>query len=741
MKKIFINIVLISAFSYFPICELAAQNLTKYVNPFIGTGGHGHTYPGATVPFGMVQLSPDNGTEGWDWCSGYNYSDSVIQGFSHTHLSGTGIGDWCDISVMPLTENQEAMLEKVRVKFSHENEKASPGYYQVKLNSGINVELTTTERVGFHRYTYDDNSRDKYVQFDLGFAINWDKATENFAVLINDSTIAGYRFSTGWAKNQRVYFSASFNQKIKEYNFVGDTTGSTTKSGARGKLVKALLRFEKSDKPLQMKVAISTNQKGTYENQKEIIGWNFEKVRRDALNKWEIELAKIKVQSNDKNVLDIFYTAIYHTMLSPNVHSDINNVTKNQLGNTVSGKRYTIFSLWDTFRALHPLFSVTQQSRNVEFINSMLSFCDENGKLPVWDISGWEANTMTGYHAIPVITDAILKNTKGFNYEKAYDAMQKSAYQQIRGTPEFIQYGYLPQDKHGWSATITLEYAFDDWCIAQVAKKLGKQKDNNMFMKRAASYKNIFDKETGFMRAKNSDGKFVSPFDPYYSEHGFDGNYIEGTAWQHTFFVPHDIKGYANLFNKKNGLEEKLDSLFAVTSKMNGENVSVDVSGLIGQYAHGNEPSHHIAYMYNYLGAAHKTQEKVRMIIDSMYKNRVDGLAGNDDCGQMSAWYIWSALGMYPVNPANGEYVFGSPVIDKGTITLPNGKIFSIVVKNNSKENKYINEVKLNGKVFPQLFITHQDIMKGGTLEITMKNIPSERVSLLYKRPSSMTMQ
>jgi predicted alpha-1,2-mannosidase len=737
MKKNILYLTIL-AFVVFQMCNLQAQNLTKYVNPFIGTGGHGHTYPGATVPFGMVQLSPDNGTEGWDWCSGYNYSDSVIQGFSHTHLSGTGIGDWCDISVLPLAENQEAMLEKVRVKFSHKNEKASPGYYQVKLNSGINVELTATERVGFHQYTYDDNSKDKYIQFDLGFAINWDKATENFAVLINDSTIAGYRFSTGWAKNQRVYFSASFNQKIKAYNFVGDTTGSTTTSGAKGKLVKALLRFEKSSKPLLMKVAISTNQKGSYENQKEISGWNFDKVRQAAINKWEKELAKIKIESKDKNVLAIFYTAMYHTLLSPNVHSDINNIVKNQQGNTVNEKRYTIFSLWDTFRALHPLFSITQEKRNVEFINSMLSFCDENGKLPVWDISTWEANTMTGYHAVPVIADAILKNTKGFDYNKAYNAMSKSAYQQVRGTPEFVQYGYLPQDKHGWSATITLEYAFDDWCIAQVAKKLGKQKDYEMFMQRAASYKNIFDASTGFMRPKNSDGKFVTPFDPYYSEHGFDGNYIEGSAWQHTFFVPHDVNGYAKLFSQKNGLEEKLDSLFTVTSKMNGENVSVDVSGLIGQYAHGNEPSHHIAYMYNYLGAPHKAQEKVRMIMDSMYKNRVDGLAGNDDCGQMSAWYIWSALGMYPVNPANGEYVFGSPIIDKATIALPNGKTFIVEVKNNSKENKYINSITLNGKLYDKLFIAHSDMVKGGKLIVTMSNLSNDKVKL-FSNPSSMS--
>ncbi len=728
----------IFAFSHLHICNLSAQNLTKYVNPFIGTGGHGHTYPGATVPFGMVQLSPDNGTEGWDWCSGYNYSDSVIQGFSHTHLSGTGIGDWCDISVLPLTEQQEAMLEKVRVKFSHKNEKASPGYYQVKLNSGINVELTATERVGFHKYTYDDNSKDKYIQFDLGFAINWDKATENFAVLINDSTIAGYRFSIGWAKNQRVYFVASFNQKIKDYTFAGDTTGSTTKSGARGKLVKSLLRFEKSKNPLMMKVSISTNQKGSYANQKEIVGWSFDKVKKRVTAKWEKELGKLKIVSKDENVLAIFYTAIYHTLLSPNIHSDINDTLKNQQGNMVNGKRYTIFSLWDTFRALHPLFSLTQQKRNVEFINSMLSFCDENGKLPVWDISTWEANTMTGYHAVPVIADAILKNTKGFDYDKAYNAMQKSAYQQVRGTPEFIQYGYLPQDKHGWSATITLEYSFDDWCIAQVAKKLGKKQDYEMFMKRANAYKNIYDPSTGFMRAKNSDGKFITPFDPYYSEHGFDGNYIEGTAWQHTFFVPHDVNGYAKLFTQKNGLEKKLDSLFIVTSKMNGENVSVDVSGLIGQYAHGNEPSHHIAYMYNYLGAPQKSQEKVRLIIDSMYKNKIDGLAGNDDCGQMSAWYIWSALGMYPVNPANGEYVFGSPIINKAIIDLQNGKTFTIEVNNSSKENIYINNIVLNGKPYNKLFITHSDIMKGGILEIEMSSAPNENI-MNYKKPTSMS--
>jgi predicted alpha-1,2-mannosidase len=734
MKKIFLYTI-VSIFANGSIVTLFAQNLTKYVNPFIGTAGHGHTYPGATVPFGMVQLSPDNGTEGWDWCSGYNYSDSVIQGFSHTHLSGTGIGDWCDISVLPLTEQQDAMLEKVKVSFSHKNETATPGYYQVKLNSGIDVALTATERVGFHKYTYDDNTKDKYVQFDLGFAINWDKATDAYIKILDDYNIVGYRASTGWAKGQKVYFAAKFNQKIKQHSFANDTAKESSMY-AYGRNLKAVFRFEKTNTPILMQVALSStsiNDAYYYCNTK----YDFEQVKKEANTIWEKELAKIEIEGT-ADIKTIFYTAMYHTLMSPNLFKKI-DYTKLAASRTQIHSIYTIFSLWDTFRALHPLFSITQIQKNIAFINSMLQTYKEKGLLPVWDISGWEANTMTGYHAVPVIADAILKNTKGFDYNLAYQAMRSSANQKQRGTPEFVQYGYLPQDKHGWSATITLEYAFDDWCIAQVAKKLGKQKDYSMFMQRAASYKNIFDKQTGFMRAKNSDGKFVIPFDPYYSEHGFDGNYIEGTAWQHTFFVPHDVNGYANLFDQKNGLEEKLDSLFTVTSKMNGENISVDVSGLIGQYAHGNEPSHHIAYMYNYLGAPQKTQEKVRLIIDSMYKNSVDGLAGNDDCGQMSAWYIWTALGMYPVNPANGEYVFGSPVVDKATLQLPNGKTFTIIVKDNNKQSKYIANIKFNGKPLEQLYITHQAIINGGILEITMQSTPNAKLSF-YKKPSSMTM-
>jgi predicted alpha-1,2-mannosidase len=728
---------------FFLLCNISfAQKLTSYVNPFIGTGGHGHTYPGATLPFGMVQLSPDNGTEGWDWCSGYNYSDSIISGFSHTHLNGTGIGDWCDISFMPLTAKPRNLLARTPIGFSHKNESASPGFYSVKLNNGIDARFTVTERAGFHEY--DFNGQDRYLVVDLGFAINWDKATACRAAGAKFNRLEGYRYSTGWAKNQRVYFWAEFDQNVVSATYIQDSITLSNTDEAKGRQVKVLLYFGKSRKPLKVKVGLSSSgEEEAFRNLVEIDHWNFDRVRRDADARWEKELSRIRVQSPDRKFLETFYTALYHTCLAPNTDSEIGGGYKNQQGqyyrNSDGDTRYTIFSLWDTFRALNPLFTLTQPERAPEFIRSMLRFYDETGLLPVWDISTWEANTMTGYHAIPIIADAILKDIQGFDYNKAYTAMTKSAFQQQRGTPDYIRYKYLPQDKHGWSATITLEYAFDDWCIAQVAKKLGHAGDYQLFMQRAAFYKNIFDPQTGFVRAKKSDGSWVTPFDPYYSEHGFDGQYIEGTAWQHSFFVPHDVQGLAALYPAPKTLEEKLDSLFRVSSRMTGQNVSIDVTGLIGQYAHGNEPSHHIAYMYSFIGKPWKTQETARMIMDSLYNNTVAGLCGNDDCGQMSAWYVWSALGMYPANPASGEYVFGSPLIHAAEILLPERRKLRIRVLNNSPKNKYISLVRWNGRKMPATFITHEQIKNGGELVFLMSDRPNRTIPLPGNLPYSMS--
>ncbi|WP_407525015.1 GH92 family glycosyl hydrolase [Lacibacter sp. MH-610] len=709
--------------SFITSASLTAQQLTKFVDPFLGTGGHGHVYPGAVVPFGMVQLSPDNGDEGWDWCGGYHYSSSTIAGFSHMHVSGTGIGDWCDISVLPLTDTNDIRNEKIKIPFSHINERAKPGYYFVQLGNKVRCELTANERTGFHRYTFP--KKEGWLRFDMGFRINWDQSTNGMLQLINDSTLVGYRYSTGWAKGQKVYFAARFSSAVKKHLFIDDT--ARTGNRADGKLVKVALQFATTN-PLLVKVSLSTvsTDKALLELNKNNTA-RFDAVSKEAENKWERELQKIKININNKELATKFYTSLYRTCLAPLISSDADGAYQThdnkQLKFTKGKNKYTVFSQWDVFRALNPLFTITQTERLPDMINSMLQLYEDNGLLPVWDLSTWEANTMTGYHSVPIIADAILKNIKGFDYNKAYEAMRKSAFQNQRGTPEYIQYGYLPQDKHGWSVTITLEYAFDDWCIAQVAKKLGKVDDYNLFMKRGMSYKNLFDAQTGFMRSKNSNGKFIEPFDPLLSEHGFEGQYIEGTAWQHSFFVPHDVSGFASLFGGKEKLIAKLDELFAAPSVLHGENTSADVTGLIGQYAHGNEPSHHIIYMYTALGAPQKAAQWIKVVADSMYKTGPDGLIGNDDCGQMSAWYIWSCLGFYPMNPAGGEYVFGYPLIDDAVIQLPNKKQLQVkVVRRSVKKASGIERVRFNGKEIPVRSITHQQLMQGGVLEMIVND-------------------
>jgi predicted alpha-1,2-mannosidase len=711
MKKILFPLLFITSFC-------TAQKLTKYVDPFLGTGGHGHTYPGATVPFGMVQLSPDNGTEGWDWCSGYHYSSDSIAGFSHTHLSGTGIGDWCDISVLPLTDTLLIHQEKIKIPFSHTNEKASPGFYSVALDNGVQCNFTATERCGFHKYNF--NSSNAWLQFDMGFRINWDKSTAGMLQLINDSTLIGYRYSTGWAKNQRVYFAARLSSPAIAKIFLHSNKNNLLQD--TGSAVKTILQFNLKGKPLFVKVGISSvSPEKALLAIKEAGTQTFVQTAKKAEQLWEKELEKITVTTFDEADKTRFYTALYRTCLAPVVYSDADGTYRNHQNNIVKIKhknQYTIFSLWDTFRALNPLFTFTQTERLPDMINSMLQLKKDNGLLPVWDISTWEANTMTGYHAIPVLADAILKDIKGYDVNEAYEAMLLSANQKQRGTQDYIRFGYLPQDKEGWSVTVTLEYAFDDWCIAQVAKKLGKTDDYNRFMKRAMSYKKLFDSNTGFMRAKDSTGKFMEPFDPLLSEHGFDGQYVEGTAWQHSFFVPHDVNGLANLYGGKNNLVKKLDDLFSAPSVLHGDNASADVSGLIGQYAHGNEPSHHIIYMYTALGQPQKAASKIKLVTDSLYKLGPDGLSGNDDCGQMSAWLVWTMMGMYPLNPASGEYVFGYPLVKTATLTLPNNKKLLIKINATKKggEAARIFGVQFNNKKIPVTSIKHTDLLKGGIL-------------------------
>jgi predicted alpha-1,2-mannosidase len=689
---------------------VAAQSLIQFVNPFIGTGGHGHTYPGATVPFGMVQLSPDNGTSGWDWCSGYNYSDTVIAGFSHTHLSGTGIGDLCDISMMPVFNKKADTINAVYA-FSHANEKASPGFYTVKLNNGISVKLTASKHTGIQQYQYPKNVQQQ-VKLDLGWAINWDATKETNLNKVNDSTFTGYRFSTGWAKKQKVYFVIQFSKKVIRLDTLRYKSGQG---------MTALFQFNNKQTIVETRVALSNKSiEAAIKNLAEITNKNFKTIQSAAEENWEKELSVIKIKSTDKDVLVNFYTALYHTFLTPVLFSDIGDTTL-----------YSTFSLWDTFRAANPLFSITQPALVKDIINSFLHFYEEKGRLPVWDLMNSETNTMTGYHAVPIIADAILKDNHGFNWNKAYEAMLASAMQKERGTEAYRQYGYLPQNKHGWSVTITLEYAYDDWCIAQVAKKMGNEKDYQIFSNRANSYKNLFDPATGFFRAKNSTGQFLKQFDPYLSEHGFDGQYIEGTAWQHSWFVPQDVNALMLLHGGKEKFVNKLDSLWTVSSKVTGENASADISGMIGQYAHGNEPSHHIAYLYAAVGLPYKGAEKLRQISTTLYKNAIDGLCGNEDCGQMSAWYAFNALGFYPMNPSSGDYYFGSPLIDQAIINLPNNKKFTIQVKNNSSKNIYIASILLNGKKYLKDYISHAIIMQGGNLQIKMSNTPHLQTEVL----------
>ncbi|TXK37667.1 glycoside hydrolase family 92 protein [Pontibacter qinzhouensis] len=718
----------------------SSHELTTFVNPFIGTGAHGHTYPGATVPFGMVQLSPDNGAQGWDWCSGYHYSENTISGFSHTHLSGTGIGDLCDISVMPVTGDVD--LSKGPVKdakptyasaFSHADEIASAGYYAVKLQDyNIRVELTATERAGFHKYTFPQSDKASVI-FNLGFAINWDSPTDAYLKVENDSTMSGYRLSKGWAEDQRVYFVARFSKPFKSYSTALDSVVQASKAETKGKIVKAKFDFNTAkDEVIYLKVAISSaSVEGARANlENELPHWNFEQVKNEANTAWNNALAAIQVTSPNDTLKEIFYTALYHTKLAPVLFSDVQRNYKGADGKVHQAQdftKYTTFSLWDTFRAANPLLTLVEGDRVNDIINSMLSHYRQHGLLPVWELHGNETNTMTGYHAIPVIADAYFKGYRNYNVAEAYEAMKKSAMQDIRGVNFYKQYGYIPSDLEDESVTKNLEYAYDDWCIAQVAKDLGKAEDYAYFTKRAGSYNLLFDASVGFMRGKNVNGTWNPTFDPKHSAHREGTDYTEGNAWQHSWFVPHDVQGLINLHGGNQQFIAKLDDLFNEDSEITGDNTSPDISGLIGQYAHGNEPSHHIAYLYNYAGAPWKTQQMVRQIMQQMYQATPDGISGNEDCGQMSAWYVFSAMGFYPVNPAEGIYVIGSPLFEEVSINLKGGKRFLVVANQVSDKNIYIQSATLNGKPLNRSFISHKEVVEGGTLIVEMGSQPNKK--------------
>ncbi len=722
------------------------DQLVNYVNPFIGTGGHGHTYPGAALPFGMVQLSPDNGTSGWDWCSGYHISDSVIAGFSHLHLSGTGIGDLADISVLPVNteivpdtiKNGSIYMRKYWSSFSHQSEQAEPGYYSVFLEDPkVKAELTTSLRTGFHRYSFEEPGEHAII-FDLGFRINWDHPVETMIQVEKNGLITGFRRSKGWAADQIIYFAARFDQPYK--SFKGVVNGELVNANqAEGRFVQGIFTFpEEGQREVKLKVGLSSaGIEGAVKSlENEIKDWDFDRVKKEASDIWEKQLERITIKTGNTDDKTIFYTALYHSLLAPSLYSDLNDEytgPDKKVHKTSGDRRYTVFSLWDTFRAAHPLFTLILPEEVPGLINSMLSFFREGGLLPVWELEGNETNTMIGYHSVPVIADAFLKGFTGFDPEEALKAMVKSGMQDTRGLNYYKKLGFIPSRKENESVSKTLEYAYDDWCIAAMAKKMGKTKIADEFTQRAFNYKNHFDPSTRFMRGKYENGAWKVPFDPLYSEHRFD-DYTEGNAWQYTWFVPHDVKGLIELMGGREGFIEKLDSLFEIKEAVRGKNSSADISGLIGQYAHGNEPSHHIAYLYNYAGVPWKTQAMVRRILKEMYHNNPNGLSGNEDCGQMSAWYILSSMGFYPVNPAGGVYVIGSPLFDRVSFNPGSGRTFEIIVHNNSDKNVYIQSVKLNKETLKRSFIYHEEILEGGMLEITMGDQPNKE---LWRSPDA----
>ena len=717
------------------------SDYTAFVDPFIGSGYHGHVFVGASTPFGAVQLGPNNPTQGWDWCSGYHYSDSLLIGFAHTQLSGTGIGDLGDILFMPLSGDYTPTFGEKdsydwQAKYTHNDETALPGYYAIDIKRyQVKAELTATDRVGFHKYNYQKAGNSK-ILVDLQYGTGWDAILQGKLEQAGKNSVSGFRFSKGWAKDQRIFFYTEFSKPILHFDIV-------RKNAETGTLT-ALIEFEGNGE-LMAKTAISpVSVEGAQNNMRAEINeelglWNFDGVRERAKAQWNAELSKLKIETDDLARKRTFYTALYHTMIAPGLFNDANGDyrgTDKEVYQHPGFDNYTVFSLWDTYRAAHPLFTLTQPERVNDFVNSLLAAYDQQGKLPVWHLHGNETNTMVGYHSVPVIADAYLKGFRGFDAERAFEAMKTSALLDERGLDMVKAQGYISADKTVESVAMGLEYAIDDWCIAAMAQALGKTDDYKLFSERAQYYKNYFDTRIKFMRGKLSDGSWRTPFNPISSQHRED-DFCEGNSWQYTWLVPQDPEGLIQLHGGDEAFITKLDSLFTIPSDQI-EGASSDISGLIGQYAHGNEPSHHTTYLYSYAGAQWKTAEKVREICTTMYTDQNDGLCGNEDCGQMSAWYVLSSMGIYPVNPANGAYVFGSPLFDEAEIELQEGKKFTIVAENNSDENLYIQSVTLNGKAYTKSYITHKQIMAGGELVFTMGNTPNKEFgSSVEDRPKS----
>ena len=714
------------------------KDFTNYVDPLIGTGGHGHTYPGATVPFGMLQVSPDNGVSGWDWCSGYHVSDSITIGFSHLHLSGAGIGDLGDIRFMPINKKvdlAQAFQTRDEIPFksnySHAQETAEPGYYSVFLNDfNVKVELTSDLRTAYHKYTFDENDKQSLI-IDLGFAFNWDKAELSHLKIEDKFTVSGFRHSSGWAANQKVFFVAKFSKSIKGFDLVSDEVYSDQAS-VTGLKTSAQLYFNHlSDVELNVKVGLSSvSIENAFENISDSVQ-SFDDVKNKASENWNQALSKIKIETPADSLKTIFYTALYHSQLAPVTFSDRNGEFRMENDSIFKSKNFTAYStlsLWDTFRAQQPLLTLLQPNRVADIINSMLVYYEPKAVLPVWTLYGNETNTMTGYHSIPVIAEAYLKGIKGFDINKAYEAIKATMMQDERGLDHYKKYGFIPCDFLDETVTITLEYAYDDWCVAQLAKALGKKDDYDYFMNRSKSYANLFDADTGFMRGKFKDGKtWREPFDPKHSAHRIKADYTEGNAWQHSWFVPHDVDNLIELHGGNELFSKKLEQLFAESSEINGENISNDISGLIGQYAHGNEPSHHIAYLFNHANKPWRTQYWVREILKTQYNTTPSGLSGNEDCGQMSAWYVLSSMGLYSMNPVSGNYEIGSPLFEKTTLKVSDDTFFIIEAEHVSDTNIYIQSATLNGRDFTQTVISHQQILEGGTLKFVMGSDPNKK--------------
>lgn len=731
MKKLLLSVC---AFSL-TLATLQAGEITKYVNPFIGTGAidgglSGNNYPGATSPFGMIQLSPDTSeAPNWGDASGYDYNRSTIFGFSHTRLSGTGASDLIDVTLMPTSSGRTSST------FTHDEEKASPGYYQVMLkDENINVELTTTQRNGIHRYQYPAG-KDAEVILDMDHSADkgsWGRRIINAQIrILNDHAVEGYRIITGWAKLRKIYFYMEFSSPILTSTLRDGGRVHENTAVVNGTNLHGCFRFGKlNGKPLTCKVALSSvSMENARQNmEQEAPHWDFDRYMAAADADWEKQLGKIEIKGTEVQK-EIFYTALYHTMIQPNIMSDVNgeymaaDYTARKVGDNET--HYTTFSLWDTFRASHPLYTLLEPERVTDFVKSMIRQYEYYGYLPIWQLWGQDNYCMIGNHSIPVITDAILKGIPGIDVEKAYEAVYNSSVTSHPNSPFEVweKYGFMPENIQTQSVSITLEQAFDDWCVAQLAEKLNKDADYERFHKRSEYYRNLFHPKTKFFQSKNDKGEWIEPFDPY--QYGGNGGhpFTEGNAWQYFWYVPHNIQALMELTGGTKAFEQKLDTFF--TSNYKSEQMNHNASGFVGQYAHGNEPSHHVAYLYNFAGQPWKTQKYVSHILNTLYNNTSSGYAGNDDCGQMSAWYVFSAMGFYPVNPADGRYIIGSPLLDECTLKLAGNKDFHIRTIRKSSEDIYIQSVTLNGKKHKDFFITHQDIMNGGTMVFKMGKKPS----------------